>query len=204
MYSLLIETSTERGVIALFKADALLLAAELPFGYQNSKFLLPMLQKLFFDAELKPTDLRFIAAGIGPGSYTGMRVGAITAKAMAYALKIPVIGVCSLDGLTTTGSYAAVIDAKIGGVYLQKAGFGPDIYSLEQAKEFICDVDALVTPYAEALQRKLPHPKWVERYPDALAMMQHARSKFQAGDYAIDGHLDLLYLRRTQAEIEKG
>ena len=98
MISLLIETSTERSLIALFRDLDPLDIRELPFGLQNSKHLLPEIKSLFERAGLKPADLDLIVAGIGPGSYTGIRVGAMTAKAMAFALNIPVIGISSLEG----------------------------------------------------------------------------------------------------------
>ena len=173
MLSLLIETCTERSLIALFRDLDPLDIRELPFGLQNSKHLLPEIQALFERAGLKPADLDLIVAGIGPGSYTGIRVGAMTAKAMAFALNIPVIGISTLEGFTAIGSYAAVIDAKIGGIYVGLPGSDPALYSLDQAKELLKNVETLVTPNSAVLKSKLPHPKWLERYPDPIPMMRH-------------------------------
>jgi tRNA threonylcarbamoyladenosine biosynthesis protein TsaB len=50
-------------------------------------------------AGVDPSDLRSIAVGVGPGPFTGLRVGVVTARAMGAALGIPVIGVCTLDVL---------------------------------------------------------------------------------------------------------
>ncbi len=206
MISLLIETSTERGIVALFSDEKLLHLVELPVGYQNSAHLLPTIQEAFEKVQVKPTDLKLIAVGIGPGSYTGIRVGAITAKTLAYALQIPVVGICSLDGFIPEMEckFAAVIDAKIGGVYVQLDHSIPAVHPLEQAVDLLKNVDVLVTPYAQHLKQKMSGPwRWIERYPDPLHLIRLAYSKYHTGDYSNEGHLDLLYLRKTQAEIEK-
>lgn len=89
MISLLIETCTERGVIAFFKGTDLIYERELPYGYQNSQHLLPEIQQTFQKLALSPQQLQFITVGRGPGSYTGIRIGVMVAKTLAYALKIP-------------------------------------------------------------------------------------------------------------------
>lgn len=206
MISLLIETSTERGIVALFREEELLHLVELPFGYQNSKHLLPTLQEAFSVTGLKVQDVQLIAVGIGPGSYTGIRVGAMTAKAIAYALQVPLVGVASLEGFIPQkeSSYAAIIDAKIGGVYVQTGKSGPALYQIEEAIALLKDAKVLVTPCAQHLQSKMPGPwQWIERYPDPHQLMKIAHAKYKAGDFSRDYALDLLYLRKTQAEIEK-
>lgn len=206
MISLLIETSTERGIVALFQDEQLLHLVELPFGYQNSKYLLPMVQTAFEASGLNPQDVHLIVAGIGPGSYTGIRVGAMTAKALAYALQVPLVGISSMDGFIPEKkcAYAAVIDAKIGGVYVQIGESKPALYPLGEAIALLKNIEVLVTPFAQHLQTKMIGAwNWEERYPDAHQLIRLAMARFKAGDYATDGHLELLYLRKTQAEIEK-
>ncbi|GAA2620672.1 tRNA (adenosine(37)-N6)-threonylcarbamoyltransferase complex dimerization subunit type 1 TsaB [Paractinoplanes durhamensis] len=61
--------------------------------------LAPEIAAALADAGVRPADLTAIVAGVGPGPYTGLRVGLATAASMGQALGIPTYGVCSLDGL---------------------------------------------------------------------------------------------------------
>jgi tRNA threonylcarbamoyladenosine biosynthesis protein TsaB len=219
MLNLCLETSTERGFVSLFDGVSQLFYEELPFGHQNSTHLLPMIHKAISTCGLSPKQLQFISTGIGPGSYTGIRVGAITAKALAYALNIPVIGICSLDGFVPDedGDFAALIDAKIGGVYLQcgtKKGSQlisqpPEVCELEKAGMVLDGVQIALTPNAKILKPKLDalYPnlgmQWQEMSPNPSRMTKLALEKYEKGEFSTDSRLELLYLRKTQAEIEK-
>jgi tRNA threonylcarbamoyladenosine biosynthesis protein TsaB len=90
MTTLIIDTSTEQCLIALTQGGQLL--SELAFPHLNllSKNLLPSVQGLLKDNGVAPSDLSFIAAGIGPGSYTGTRLGCAVAKTLAFGLGIGV------------------------------------------------------------------------------------------------------------------
>lgn len=220
MLSLLIDTSTERGIVAIFKQEIPLFLAELPFGYQNSKYLLPTLEKGMQQAELNLKQLAFISVGIGPGSYTGIRVGVMVAKTLSFAWKIPLVGICSLEGFIPNreGAFASVIDAKMGGLYLMKGRkinqtiewtSSPQVKAIEQAGNALADVETLVTPYSKRVQPLLQQafPKamwqWQESPPNAVSLIQSALRKFHRGEISNNTQLELLYLRKTQAEIEK-
>lgn len=202
-YSLLIEVSTERGLVALFENDRLLYEHHLPFGLNNSTYLLPAIQAGFKTTGLSPEKLSYIAAGVGPGSYTGLRVGAIVAKTMSYASKIPLVGINSLAGFISAklAPYAAVIDAKIGGMYVLKPGGSPQIVTLEQAHSLLSDVQMIVTPKTLPLKNRLdalyPHNSWhwEENAPNAEKLGQLSWAKFQANEIITNHELELLYLR---------
>ena len=219
-YSLLVDTSTEKGIIGLFHdSKGLVKTVELPFGYHNSRSLIPLLAELFKQENVSTEQLKYVAVGIGPGSYTGIRVGVVVAKLIAFTRKIPLIGVCSLSGFIPhqNGRFAAIVDAKIGGVYLQigeKQNESinldpPEVCPIQELEAKLNDAQTLVSPFFGILKSKIltlfPHANWLweERSPDASHMGVIAQSKFQQNDYSLDGHLDLLYLRKTQAEIEK-
>lgn len=220
MISLLIETSTERGCIALMRGTEVIYHKELPFGLTNSQHLLPEIDLAFKASAITPQDLEFVTAGIGPGSYTGIRVGVMTAKALAYALKIPLVGISTLEGFVPAqvGLYCAIIDAKIGGVYLlkgEKTQQGIELSSQPQ----ICELNQLETVLGEGMQflvtpnSAIIKPKieglfgqkwlWIDSGPDPVQMTRSALAKVKAGDVSLDGRMELLYLRKTQAEIEK-
>lgn len=217
--SLIFDTSTERGIIGLLKDDSFIYEKQLPFGLQSSKFLIPTIDQCFSTLGLKPGDLTYIAVGIGPGSYTGIRVAAMTAKVMTYALKIPLIGYCTLDGFVPEedGSLAAIIDAKIGGAYvktgIKKNGLvqfhsEAQLLPLEKLESVLDEAEILVTPQASPLNEKLArlYPQktfqWTERWPSLPQIAHIVTEKWSQGQYSTDGALNLLYLRATQAEIE--
>jgi tRNA threonylcarbamoyl adenosine modification protein YeaZ len=75
-------------------------------GRAHGELLAPSIKACLDEAGLAPSDLTAVIAGVGPGPFTGLRVGLVTAAAMADALQIPAYGVCSLDGI------AAVTDSK--------------------------------------------------------------------------------------------
>lgn len=220
MPSLILDTSTERGVVAIVHGEEVLFLAELPFGFQNSQFLLPAIHQGLKTNGLHLGGMDYVAVGVGPGSYTGIRVGATAAKALAFACQIPLIGICSLDGFVPDedATFAAVVDAKIGGVYIQKAHMqggivthlrGPELCALPHAVGFLNDVDVIVTPFAEVLRPKLEAAcpgvawSWQERYPSPQQLMRVAREKMNNKQFSVECHLNLLYMRKTQAEIEK-
>lgn len=216
---ILIETATNRGLIALCERDTVIGYKELPLGLANSRLLEPSLDALLKGAGVLPKDLEFVAVGQGPGSYTGLRVGAASAKAIAIGCNIPLVGFSSLRGFVPPsdffGSYLAVIDAKIGGVYVQEAIKTSDgitflrkeaLMPFEQFVEQLKAVPVLVTPSWEPLAKRLQGifvPEVFETSPSANQLLLESNEKFVNKEYSIDGSLPLLYLRLTQAEMEK-
>lgn len=220
MLGLVLDVCTERGVLAAYNDSKVVFQEELPFGIQSSDFALPLIEKKIRDHCFKLKDLSYIAVGVGPGSYTGIRVGATIAKSLAFVLKVPLIGVCTLDTFipNNDGKFASLIDAKIGGVYLQigdlSNGFTnwistPKAYPLQEAVELLEDIPIVVTPNALQIRSKLEkinperHWIWQEKYPCTDCLMQIAKLKMKEGSFSKDEKLELLYLRKTQAEIER-
>lgn len=92
----------------------------------HAEALLPLLRDLFSVNQIEKKSIRKIAVTVGPGSYTGMRIGIAAAKAMGVALNIPVVGVSTLAALAApllniqeTRPFAAVIDARNDHIYAQ-------------------------------------------------------------------------------------
>lgn len=220
MRSLIIDTSTERGCAAFFEDQKKHFACELPSGLNNSKYLLPEIHRALKSLNWSLQDLDFIAVGVGPGSYTGIRVGVMVAKSMAFALKKPLVSFCSLEGFLPSqdGPFAAIIDARIGGAYLLKGvaskGGGKfegkaQIVELHQLEHLLKDVKYLVTPQASLIKKKLnelyPEREWIweEKDPNLFYLNDLATSKYVKGEFGDGRHVELLYLRKTQAELEK-
>lgn len=222
MQSLLIETSTERGVIAYGNQTTLIDSKELPFGNSQSKFLMPYLIEVLKSCDSSRPNLDFIGVGVGPGSYTGIRLGVAVAQALAYVWNLPLVGICSLEGFVSSvsvTSYAAILDARIGGVYIQKRGilFGrdrqntsPQVVPIEELGKYLGEIEYLVTPYASSLQNKLQrhyperHWTWEERAPSIKDLFRMGEEKFKRGEGVIPPQqINLLYLRETEAERER-
>lgn len=85
-----------------------------------SSNVMPVIAEAFKVSGIEPKDLNKIFAVNGPGSFTGIRVGLTVAKTMAWALKIPVVPISSLEAIASTGNdetNIALIDARRGYVY---------------------------------------------------------------------------------------
>lgn len=221
MHFLLIETSTERGVIAYGNQHEIIFSKELPFGPSQSKFLLPYLSEALQacgDFSL----LKGIGVGMGPGSYTGMRLGVSVAQGLAYSWKVPLIGVSSLEGFVPSQplrKYTAILDARIGGVYFQTTEVDqegvlhksfPAVTPLEYVGKILKEFPYLITPNGKSLQLKLNgiYPDndwyWEERSPSVPILLQCIEVAYLQGKMKRPPeHLDLLYLRKTEAEREK-
>jgi tRNA threonylcarbamoyladenosine biosynthesis protein TsaB len=119
---LAIDTATLVSSVALATEDNLLAEITLQTKKTHSELLMPHIAKLMDMAQVAKADLKGVAVSIGPGSFTGLRIGLSTAKTLAYALHIPVVGVPTLAamayGCPVPGVILApMLDAQKGNVY---------------------------------------------------------------------------------------
>ena len=96
---LALDTSTLTAGLALYGAAGLLGETSWPAGRAQTTTLLSEVARLLELAGLRPTDLGAIAAASGPGAFNGLRVGLSTAKGLAFALGLPLVGVPTLDAV---------------------------------------------------------------------------------------------------------
>jgi tRNA threonylcarbamoyl adenosine modification protein YeaZ len=87
-----------------------------PSGTRHAELLTPAISGVLDDAGLTMGDLDAVVTGLGPGPFTGLRVGVVTAAALADARGLPVIGVCSLDAIGS-GARTVVTDARRKEIY---------------------------------------------------------------------------------------
>jgi tRNA threonylcarbamoyladenosine biosynthesis protein TsaB len=106
MTLLALDTSTSYAALALVREETPLTELNWQAGSRHSTELLPRLEGLLRLASLTPPDLSLIAVALGPGSFNGIRVALATAKSLAFSLRIPLIGVPTLD-CAAWGSRAA-------------------------------------------------------------------------------------------------
>ena len=107
--------------VAVLDGDRVLAHASQTMARGHQERLAPMAQAVMAEAGLPFSSLQRIGATVGPGSFTGLRVGVAFAKGLASALSIPAVGVGALEVLAAeaSGLVAAVIDARRDQVYLQ-------------------------------------------------------------------------------------
>ena len=176
----------------------------------HGELLAPQVDAVLADADARPRDLGAIVAGLGPGPFTGLRVGLVTAATMGQVLGIPTYGVCSLDAIGYPAASGepvlAASDARRKELYwavYDGAGqriVGPEVSAPAVAAARARELGATIAVgdgahrYAEVLDL----PVRVEpRYPDATVLALLAAERIRAG--ASSERLTPLYLRRPDA-----
>ena len=166
-------------------------------GVNHSVRLMPELENLLIKAGMKPADADFFACAVGAGSFTGIRIGVSTVKALAFAAKKPVLKITSFDTLSynvDSGKVLAVIDAKHNGYYVCPYVSGvagtPEYVSGERLAEF---KDYLFVSGEEINGIKTQIVSVAEGFKRAIEK--------KAGEVSCDiNSLVPLYVRKSQAE----
>lgn len=181
MMILILDTSTDYSLLALANGDELIAEYPLPVG-QQSMVILPSIKGFLQCHGLKIRDLEAIAVGIGPGAFTGTRIGVTIAKTLGYALQIPLLPFCSLQALPPKpGRFVNVFNAKAKQMYAligtQENGqvtyaepmLSPLDTLIDIAQESVC-----ITPHVTDLQcfEKASTLKWHAAYPSANQIVQ--------------------------------
>ena len=122
MYALALETSGRVGSVALARDGVVIGERSYPHGLMHAAAIVPMIDELFREHGLSPADADHIYVSVGPGSFTGLRVGVTLAKTLAYATGAKVVAVPSVRVLTENAPAdaqraAIVLDAKRGQIF---------------------------------------------------------------------------------------
>lgn len=114
-----IDTSTKTTAIGLIEDDEVLCDYNLTGRVAHSESVTDMIHEIFKKFEFSLNDIDLIAVGLGPGSFTGLRIGITIAKVMAFALDKEIIGVSSLiaNSMSDDGLVSTIVDARRGNVY---------------------------------------------------------------------------------------
>ncbi|HYE44630.1 MAG TPA: tRNA (adenosine(37)-N6)-threonylcarbamoyltransferase complex dimerization subunit type 1 TsaB [Caulobacter sp.] len=135
---LAVDTCLDACSAALLDGEAVLAAVSEPMSRGHQERLAPMVAELMAGRSFG--DLDRVAATVGPGSFTGLRVGLAFAKGLSSALSIPLVGIGSLPALAAgrKGFVCAAVDARRGQIYLQAfrdgaALMAPDALAVETA-----------------------------------------------------------------------
>lgn len=121
MLMLAMDTSTSAITVALHDGSRVLAEHSVLDARRHTEHLAPGVVTVLSQAGASPAEVTDVAVGTGPGPFTGLRVGVVTALTFAHARGIPVHGVCSLDALAhavaTSGEFLVVTDARRKEVY---------------------------------------------------------------------------------------
>jgi len=170
--------------------------------------LAPSIAECLAEAGAAPDDLDAIVAGVGPGPFTGLRVGLVTAAAMADALTVPAYGVCSLDAIAAAAPsdnrLLVAADARRREVFWARYADGGRIEGPDVAKPAdVSTVDsaAMAGAGARLYADVLGLPLLDVDYPDPTALVRLAARRVR--ENAPTETLTPLYLRRPDA-VEPG
>lgn len=222
MKVLAIDTATPASSVALGDGRVTVASAKRVDRRGHGSFIVSAVDFCFDQAGWNPGDLDAIVVDVGPGLYTGIRVGLSTAQGLAAALGIPIVPVMSLDAVALRATTAhrhiyAIIDVRRGEVAVASylpvpGGFvkdGPPRVMLpdhlramlesDPAEVLVVgDVEALPEATTLGLHRvKSGRP----RYPDAAALLDLAAGSLEKGDFPSPEDVRPLYLREPDVSI---
>jgi tRNA threonylcarbamoyl adenosine modification protein YeaZ len=156
-------------------------------GQRHGELLAPSLRAALDEAGARAADLAAVVVGLGPGPFTGLRVGLVTAAALTQALVIPAYGVCSLDGIgaQTMGSTLVATDARRKEIYwgVYRGGVAltaPAVDRPARVAELLSgtEVEVAIGDGAQKYAAVLPFPVLDSpRFPSALALAQLAADR---------------------------
>jgi tRNA threonylcarbamoyladenosine biosynthesis protein TsaB len=189
----------------------------LAIPHSHAESLLPMITHTIAIGRCTTRELQAIAVSEGPGSYTGLRIGATTATGLAYAMDIPLIAINTLEAMIVqvapfhlfSALYCPMIDARRMEVYCMVADRANTIYQPISAQivtensfaEFLAD--NLVFFFGDgaakckAILSNHTHARFIEGiYPSALHMGGLAYEKFQQGKFVDVTTFEPLYIKK--------
>ncbi len=122
MRVLAIDTSSDTATVAVMEDDILLGEYIINHKKTHSQKIMVMIERLLEDLELSVSDIDVFSAAVGPGSFTGLRIGVATIKALAHSVKKPTVGVSTLEGLAynipfTDALIVTIMDARRNHVF---------------------------------------------------------------------------------------
>jgi tRNA threonylcarbamoyladenosine biosynthesis protein TsaB len=218
-----IETSTPVSSVALGSEQGVVATMSLSRGKGHVEFLVPAIRHIAEQSGVSMRSLAGVAVGVGPGLFTGMRVGVATAKSLAQALRIPIVATPSLDLLAYGVRFSprlicAAVDARRGEVfcafYRQVPGGVQRLseYVAWPPERLAAEIQArsgetlYVGNGALVYRDKLPHARaefasLAQAFPSAKSLVELALPRFMREDTDPLLELEPLYVRKTDAEI---
>jgi tRNA threonylcarbamoyladenosine biosynthesis protein TsaB len=222
MRVLAIETATLAGGVALIEGERVVGSVVLNIALTHSERLMSMVDRLLVDCGWNLGRLDGLAVSVGPGSFTGLRVGIAGVKGLALASGLPVAAVPTLDALAAALPFARapvcpVLDARKGEVYASLYRWADDTMTriwdylalppatlasrLEPPLILLGDAaEACLAHMAPGAEVSLAPP--AQRLPSPALVAQLGRERLEAGRAAPVDDLVPIYLRPSEAELK--
>ncbi len=217
-----IDTATERVSVAVGGHEGVIGLFEVTKGRRHVETLVPAIEFTLAQADIELAEISVVAVDVGPGLFTGMRVGLAAAKAIAQALRIPMIGITSLDLLAfpnrhTDRVIVPVIDARKSEVfyamYRQVPGgvqqvAEPTVGSIDElvadllarSQDVLCIGDGALR-YREEILEGFRCEFGSDAYPSAAPLVQLAHARALREDWVNPRDIEPVYLRAPDAQI---
>jgi tRNA threonylcarbamoyl adenosine modification protein YeaZ len=207
---LAVDTATPAVTVALHDGSSVVAETTRIDARRHGELLLPLVDATLRDAGLRLDAVTGLVVGVGPGPYTGLRVGLATAETFGFALGIPVHGLCTLDALAyaseVDGPFAVATDARRKEVYWARYD-DPRTRTTDPAVDRPAEIADRLAGLPVVGAGALLYP---ESFPDArgpenvsaAALAALAAEKLTAGDAGFLPPLPL-YLRRPDAQVPK-
>lgn len=219
-----LETATSQVGAALGGQEGVLASVHVAKGRRHAEILTPAIEFICRQARVELAEVRAVAVDVGPGLFTGLRVGVASGKAIAQALRVPMVGLSSLDLLAFSVRYTdrlivPMIDARKGEVYtasyrqvpggIQRLSpyrlIGPGELAAELAagNQWCLAVGDGALRYSGALsgERKVELGSAGHAYPSAAALVELAHPRAVREQFVHPSEIEPLYLRKADAEI---
>jgi len=224
MKILALDSTALTASVALCEDEVLLAEYSIENGNTHSETLLPMVESVLRMFDLTTKDIDLFAASAGPGSFTGVRIGAATVKGLAFDTQKPCIGVSTLEALAENLSMqnalvCPVMNARRKQVYTALFRFENGIGTrlMPDSAIAISELDTVLAQYEEpiylvgdgyAITKELltvPTSETAERLrrQSAYSVAQVALRSYRNGTNTSDAQMVPTYLRLSQAERER-
>jgi tRNA threonylcarbamoyladenosine biosynthesis protein TsaB len=220
-----IESATARIGCAFGGHEGVLAQFEMTRGRRHCETLVPAIRFTCEQADIALDEISVVAVDVGPGLFTGLRVGLATAKALAHALRVPVIGIASLDLVAFPVRYTSrvivtVLDARRGELYYAYYRQSPG--GVQRVSDYLLGTpDDIVSELLAVSHQDLlligdgalryrdrfsdiRNAEFAEQwlaYPSAAPLVQLAHARALREDWVNPWDLAPLYLRKPDAEI---
>ena len=206
------DTATPAVTVALHDGSSVVAATGQVDARRHGELLLPAVDQVLAEAGVKLDAVTDVAVGVGPGPYTGLRVGLVTAATFGSALSVPVHGVCTLDAL----AHAAGRDGLEGPFAVATDARRKEVYWARYEDSRTRDGEPAVDRPADIARRLVGLPVvgagallYPEAFPDARgpehvsagALAALAAARLAAGEALLPPQP--LYLRRPDAQVPK-
>lgn len=221
-----IDTSTMVASVAVIEDNQLVCEYTINTKKTHSQKLMPMIENMLKESDLNINDIDLIGICVGPGSFTGLRIGMATAKAIAHVNNIPIVGVTSLEMLAANMNLCdkkicSILDAQRNQVYTAKFEYignrlvqinDTDVLEIDKLINEISSseddyilIGEAVYKYEEKLKdiENISIPSPSHNVTKASSLCSIALEKYNQGENIESCYtINPMYIRKSQAEVQ--